>query len=257
MSEWPKTFSEAKRLNSDFYFTGKPCNNGHIGLRYKDGPCVACAKINVARSKAKDPERVKRVNKAYYEANKDRISEVAKVYAANNREAINAYRKEWKANSMTPEQKAKYAATDAAYAKKNRERIGKNLTAWREKNAEKYKKQNSEYYQANRAQFVENLATRRARMRNATPPWTSIALKSEIRSVYIEAKKLESETGIRYDVDHIVPIGARNVCGLHVPWNLRPLPKEENFRRPRSFRDPHLAFAPILGETTLLGSFTL
>ncbi len=67
----------------------------------------------------------------------------------------------------------------------------------------------------------------------ATPPWLTEAHWIQIKEIYAEAERLTKDTGIRHEVDHIVPLSGKTVSGLHVPWNLRAIPAEENNRRPR------------------------
>ena len=50
----------------------------------------------------------------------------------------------------------------------------------------------------------------------------------QIRSVYKKAAFLTEATGIPHEVDHIVPVRGEGVCGLHVPWNLQILTKNQN-----------------------------
>jgi hypothetical protein len=71
-------------------------------------------------------------------------------------------------------------------------------------------------------------AKRFAAKMSATPPWADM---DAIAAVYSEAVRLSAETGVPHDVDHIVPLRSPVVCGLHVAWNLRPLPKLENIRK--------------------------
>lgn len=66
---------------------------------------------------------------------------------------------------------------------------------------------------------------RRASQFKACPWWADIAA---IEDIYRECRKVTQVSGIYHHVDHIVPILGKNVCGLHVHWNLRVIPAKEN-----------------------------
>jgi hypothetical protein len=70
------------------------------------------------------------------------------------------------------------------------------------------------------------------RVRMATPPWADL---DSIRGVYEAAVSLTNSTGQPYEVDHIIPLRGKNVCGLHVPENLRVIPKRDNRRKANTF----------------------
>lgn len=115
----------------------------------------------------------------------------------------------------------------AAYYQRNRERIMAATKAWREANP-----------LAVRAIGAARTARRRDAERRATPLWAD---RDEILCVYKAAARLSEETGVPHDVDHIVPLQGKNVCGLHVHWNLQPLPASANRSKQNKFSDEAMA----------------
>ena len=120
---------------------------------------------------------------------------------------------------------------------------------------EDVKDRKNEWYEANREQVIQAAATRplevkrvyqkawkerntvwvradtkarRRKHRLATPTWLTQAQKGQIRELYKIAITMTKTTGEQYVVDHIVPLRSEFVCGLHVPWNLRVIPRQEN-----------------------------
>lgn len=77
----------------------------------------------------------------------------------------------------------------------------------------------------------ERQARRRAGKLMATPEWLSPDQLNNIKAYYEVAKGLSDQFGQRFDVDHIIPLKGKTVCGLHVPWNLQVLDRAENIKK--------------------------
>ena len=89
----------------------------------------------------------------------------------------------------------------------------------------------------NQVQVLADNKVRRRKHRQATPPWLTRKQKTEIRQLYQIAITMTRTTGEQYVVDHIVPLRGESVCGLHVPWNLRVVTREENLTKSNKHLD--------------------
>ena len=87
---------------------------------------------------------------------------------------------------------------------------------------------NKRWRNANPGAVSAMKAFRRAQKIMATPKWAS---SEEIKKIYDFAKVLSLSTGISHHVDHVYPLKHKLFCGLHVEWNLRAIPAEENLRK--------------------------
>lgn len=162
----------------------------------------------VARYRERHAERLHVERLAHYAANKEQIASEVAARKARNPEV--------------------YRATQRRHFERNREAKIAKLKEWGQKNPERLAKAQQRWNDANRDILASYSAKWRKCCRIATPPWADFDL---IRAFYTEAKRLEVLTGIKHEVDHIIPIRGRGVCGLHVHTNLRVIPKIENSRK--------------------------
>jgi hypothetical protein len=139
-----------------------------------------------------------------------------------NKEHVKEYNKEY--------QKKYYLnAKNKEYAKECHKEYNKKylLTP---KNKERKKERIEAYQKANPDKMNAKAAKRRAAKLNATPKWLSKEQLDEITEFYTLAQELAwlNQDGKCFHVDHIIPLQGKNVCGLHVPWNLQLLSEREN-----------------------------
>ncbi len=227
-SDWqtlPTSREAAKAAGVKFYFNGKPCRWAkHIAPRYVSvNKCVLCQSAASRRW-----------------ADKDRLSYRAKANAshARCREKSGEQRR---ARYWSDPEAARRACMEKYYEKHEhnkalaRDRRARNPEQYREyirrgrrKNKEKIADYNKRYKEQNPHIYAAAAMARYTRLRNALPEWADL---DEIRDFYEKAKRLTSETGVKYQVDHIIPLQGDNVCGLHVPWNLQVITKSENVRK--------------------------
>lgn len=142
---------------------------------------------------------------------------------------------EWeRGNTQRAEYFKEYNRSDAgveakqAYYRRNREAVIARANARPTEEKQAYR---NAWKAANGMQVRADTKARRRKHRDATPPWLTRKQKSEIRNLYQIAMTMTKTTGEQYVVDHIIPLRSDAVCGLHVPWNLRVITREENLAK--------------------------
>ena|ERR1700744_5938552 len=127
----------------------------------------------------------------------------------------------------------KCISDSAAWRKANPEKVSNYAVAWRKANLEKIALATAKYSSANPKRALSAFYTwrkanpgklkalcakRRAAKLRATPKWADL---SAIQLFYINCPK-------GYEVDHVIPLQGKRVCGLHVLDNLQYLTKSAN-----------------------------
>lgn len=157
--------------------------------------------------------------------------------AAGDRSLRLANCREWYKNN-----KEKAAATASLWYQNNKERsaasarkrYAKNpkpmleaTKRWEKKNPEKRKAIAKRYALANPSRLTSYTARKRAE-KLAMPKWANqFFIHEAYRLSALRTKML----GIKYTVDHIVPLYGKTVCGLHVENNLAVIPHATNARK--------------------------
>lgn len=129
----------------------------------------------------------------------------------------------------------------AAYRNANRDKINAQAREYNAKVKEdparrdlirsQWRKGRINYRMRHTAKVLALYNKRRAAKLQATPSWLTPEHHADMELCYQEAAALRLYTGQEYHVDHIVPLLGVEVCGLHVPWNLRVILGADNLRK--------------------------
>lgn len=181
--------------------------------------------------------KCKNCRRLYYLLNKEREISVHREYVKINFTKVSSKQKEryrLKRDSILSKCKDYRALNKKEIAERrklNNEKTLEKAREYRRKNKEVLRKKSKIYQKENSHVFREIASRRRATKLNATPKWLTKEELLEIKEMYQLAKELSwlSQKGL--EVDHIVPLRGKEVCGLHVPWNLRIIPAEDNWAK--------------------------
>ena len=160
-----------------------------------------------------------KARKIWYDNNKEKSAAYSKIYREINAGKLKVPTKEYSQNYQRQ------------YREKNRERLRKRDAEYNKKNKEKMRAYYLDWYSKNRHLVVEeSVRYREAKSRN-TPCWITESHVAQMRSIYFDRQIVSEQSGLMHHVDHIIPLRGKNVCGLHVPWNMRIIPASENVRK--------------------------
>ena len=171
--------------------------------------CKTCAAEYGKSWRSRNIEKVRRDKKSYEEKNLVRIR---------------GKKAEWKRKNYHEKLKPK----NQIYNKKNAEKISKQGKARELINKEKRTETNKIWAVKNKAKLNHKCRLRQLLKKQATPPWANLKL---IQEMYELSEMYSKNTGIKHHVDHVVPIQGKNVCGLHVHYNLQVMPYYENLSK--------------------------
>jgi hypothetical protein len=192
--------------------------NDKIERRHKRGDVREDGKIFWKSNRWLTPEKFEEYRKAH-------TAEVRRYYSRNS-ESRKAYTLKWYSENKeahkqsgykwASENKEKVKEIQRNFYKKYPERKAASFERWRKNNPIKAK-----------IMACNRVAKRRAKMEGTSAHLNENQL-SIVKCFYIQAKRLQERLGIKFHVDHIVPLSKG---GMHTPTNLQVLPASLNFRK--------------------------
>ncbi|WP_036289530.1 HNH endonuclease domain-containing protein [Methylosinus sp. PW1] len=196
--------SEAKTAGIKRYFTGNRCKHGHISERkVSNGECVDCSRAGTAAWAVKNTEHVREYKIKYRSDKKHEIRAYEAKYRIDNLDNVRIYQ-------------AKYFKKYYAY---NREKLLNYQDGYRADNGVKVKGYAAIYRATPEGHAIrlKHTSKRRALKRGHEINWTNEDHEN-VKRLFQEAARLELQTGVKYHVDHIIPLSRG---GDHHPSNMQ------------------------------------
>lgn len=121
------------------------------------------------------------------------------------------------------------------YRKNNTQKDKEAKAAWVQRNPEKRKEASETYRRGHREYYTQYSSLRTRKQLQAKPKCLSEFDELFLLEFYDLAKRRGLE------VDHIIPLQHKLVCGLHVPANLQMLTRSENAKKSNRFDEDVVA----------------
>lgn len=198
------------------YFTGKPCRRGGLGERAtldNKCQCELCREHRTAKDKERywrDPEKAR----SYHHENRDHNIKRMREYHFENRDEILERKRGYYWDNVERE-----AERNKIYRVENldacKERCSR-YHAWRYAN-------DREWFRAKNAQYRATKNDRSVGDKRLT--------EFVLAEAYQQARDLSEMMGGEFHVDHMIPMRAENVSGLHVPQNIQVIPAKMNLHK--------------------------
>lgn len=144
----------------------------------------------------------------------------------DNKEHNSKARKEYRARNVErikEEKKRSYI--------RNRDSILAKQKIYAENNKEAKAIYRKKHYRENKHIYIANARKREDRLKDGI----NDNYTDRMKELYYISEAMCKEDNIKYQVDHIVPLTHKNVCGLHVPWNMQILTEGENRSKKNKF----------------------
>lgn len=189
----------------------KPINEFGKRISSKDGRkgvCYVCERKDTSDRRKKNLGRYKGYQDKYKAKNADRIETLHHEYVEKNKEKIRKKLKIWH--------------------EQNREKSNEYKRLWAKNNREKVLNAKRKYHSENKEKAMADRAKRRVSKIQANMLWGN---KFFIEEIYSLARLRTKIFGFIWEVDHVIPLQGKNVCGLHVEHNLNVIPKIINRKK--------------------------
>jgi len=200
--------------------------------------CKECRRYYEREYRKTHREILSARTKAWRSTNREKFNKQAVDRRKANIEKMRDYGRRWYAAhaehllARTKElrllNREKYLAANRARYLVNQEKEKTKQTLWRNENREKMRASWNLWQRNNRHKVCANVMKRNAGKFQATPKWANPFF---IEEIYNLAQLRTKATGIKWHVDHIVPLKSKTVCGLHVEHNLQVIPAARNISK--------------------------
>jgi 5-methylcytosine-specific restriction endonuclease McrA len=218
----------------------KTCKWGHAKTPdnvYKHGACKICARERSKKWATDHPGVVAARAAEWYKNNPDRVYERYLRWKAANPGVEQERNKRWRARNPEREKE-----NGKRYYAQNKLKMLKANSEWAKANRRRMNDYSLAYAKRNPHKITAHVRKRQAAKLQRTPHWLTEDQIKTMELFYMAAAALTKDTGVRHEVDHIVPLQGKLVSGLHVPWNMQILTRSQN-RSKTNYFTPGVAHA--------------